>query len=123
MNSLKILLKIGFTATLAYLFQITFPWWSIAIAAFIISLIISTKGFSSFLAGFLGIAMLWFFMALIIDINTKSILTDRIAAIFSLPNSISMVFATAFVGGLVGGLSALTGSTLRSWILPTETNY
>ena len=48
MTSFKVLLKIGFTAMLAFLLQTTFPWWSVVVASFLISLIISTKGPSSF---------------------------------------------------------------------------
>jgi len=118
MNSFKVILKIGFTAVLAFLLQTMFPWWSAVIASFLISVIISTKGVSSFVAGFLGIAILWFFMATITDIQTNSILTTRVAEIFSLPNSMSLIIVTAIVGGIAGGFGALTGSTLRSWIMP-----
>ena len=122
MDSLKVLLKIGFTLILAFLFQTMFPWWSIVIASFLISLIISTKGLSSFIAGFLGIAILWFFSAIIIDIKTGSILTERIADIFSLPNTWLLIFITALIGGLVGGFGALTGSYLRNLIMPVDTD-
>ena len=115
MDSLKVLLKIGFTLILAFLFQTVFPWWSIVVASFLISLIISTKGLSSFIAGFLGIAILWFFSATIIDIKTGSILTERIAAIFSLPNTWLLILITTLIGGLVGGFGALTGSYLRKF--------
>jgi len=120
MNSFKVLLKIGFTAILAFLFQTMFPWWSIVIASFLISLIISTKGLSSFIGGFLGIAFLWFFMATISDIKTGSILTERVAAIFSLPNNFLLIIVTAITGGLAGGFGALTGSHLRSLIMPVD---
>ena len=120
MNSLKVLLKIGFTLILAFLFQTVFPWWSIVVASFLISLIISTKGLSSFIAGFLGIAILWFFSATIIDIKTGSILTERIAAIFSLPNTWLLILITTLIGGLVGGFGALTGSYLRNLIMPVD---
>lgn len=119
MNSFKILLKIGFTVVLAFLLQTILPWWSVVIASFLISLIISTKGKSSFISGFLGIALLWLMLAIITDLRTNSILTERVAGIFSLPNSWSLIFVTAFIGGIAGGFGALTGSTLRSWILPT----
>ena len=120
MNSLKVVLKIGFTVTLALLLQRLLPWWSIAVAAFLISLIISTKATSSFIAGFLAIGMLWFATAAINDMRTDSILTNRIAAIFSLPSSFLLIVITAIIGGLVGGFAALTGTYLRSWIAPTE---
>jgi len=120
MKSLKFLIKIGFTAILAYLFQQMFPWWSIAIASFLISFIISSNGFSSFISGFLGIGLLWFLFATRIDMLTESILTNRVAGIFSLPNGFLLILVTAIIGGLVGGFGALTGSQLRAWIMPPD---
>jgi len=66
--------------------------------------------------------MLWFFTAVIVDISTGSILTDKVAKIFSLPESFLLVVITAIIGGLVGGLSALTGNYFRSLIAPTDYN-
>lgn len=120
MTSFKVILKIGFTAVLAYLFQFMFPWWSVVIASFLISFIISSNGISSFIAGFLGIAMLWFLLAVFIDMKTDSILTQRVAGIFSLPNNFLLILITALIGGLVGGFGALTGSQFRSWIMPPD---
>lgn len=121
MNSFKVLIKIVLTALLAYLFQtIPAPWWSVVIASLLISFIISTKGMSSFIAGFLGIGLLWFMLATIIDIRTDSILTERVAGIFSLPNSWLLVLVTSLVGAMAGGFGALTGSHFRSLVMPTN---
>ena len=122
MTSFKVLLKIGFTAILAFLLQTVFPWWSIVIASFLINFIISTKGLSSFVAGFLAIAFLWFMLAAYSDMKTGSILTTKVAAILFLPSNWTLIFVTSVVGGFAGGFAALTGSYLRSWILPAETN-
>jgi hypothetical protein len=121
MNSFKVLVKIILTALMAYLLQTMFPWWTIVIASFSISFIVSTKGPASFLGGFLGIGILWFILASITDIRTDSILTERVAEIFSLPNSSLLILLTSIIGGLVGGFGALTGNQLRSWIMPPAT--
>jgi hypothetical protein len=120
MNTFKVLLKIGFTAVLAFLLQTMLPWWSVAVASFLISLIISTKGLSSFISGFLGIGILWLILAAYIDATTGSILSERIAGIFTLPNSWSLIMTTSLIGGLVGGFAALTGSYLRELVIPAE---
>ena len=90
------------------------PWWSVVIAGFLISLILSSKGLSSFFAGFLGVGLLWLFLAWRIDSVTGSILTEGVAAIFSLPNSLLLILVTSIVGGIAGGFGALAGSHLRS---------
>ena len=111
---MKFLLKIIFTAATAYLMQLYLPWWSVVIASFLISLILSSKGLSSFFSGFLGIGLLWFFLAWQIDSATGSILTERVSNLFSLLNCFLLVLITALVGGLDGGFGALAGSHLRS---------
>ena len=118
MNTYKVFLKIILTAVLAYVLQTILPWWSVVIAGFTISFIISTKGLSSFLGGFLGIGILWFALATITDYQTDSILTDRVAEIFSIPTGQLLILFTSIIGGLAGGLGALTGSYLRSWVIP-----
>lgn len=120
MDSLKILIKIGFTAMLAFLFQTMMPWWSVGVAAFLISLIISTNRRRSFMSGFLGVGLLWLFQSWLIHLGTDGILSDKVAVIFSLTAGWQLVFVTAMVGGLAGGFCALTGSTLRNWIIPTD---
>ena len=122
MRTFKILVKLVLTAALAYLLQNVFGWWAVVLAAFLINFIIYSKGLSSFVSGFLGIGLLWFFMALITNISTDAILADRVAAIFTLPNSMLLILVTAIIGGLAGGFGGLTGSTLRNWIMP-QPNY
>jgi len=121
MKTFKVLIKIILTAVLAFSFQSTAAaWWTVAVAGFLISFIISSNGISSFIAGFLGIALLWFIDAAYTNFTSDSILTDKIAAIFSLPSSGLLVLITSIIGGLAGGLGALTGSHLRSLIMPSE---
>ncbi len=120
MNKVLVLLKIIFTATIAFLLQNIFPWWSAAVAAFIIAFILYTRPGSSFLAGFLGVAMLWFIWAFIANSANDGILASRVARIFSLPNNTLLLLITSLIGGLTGGLGAITGSYFRNWILPRE---
>jgi len=122
MRTFRVLIKLVLTASLAFLLQNVFSWWVVVLAALLINFIIYSRGPSSFLSGFLGIGLLWFFAALITDFSTNSLLTDRVAAIFSLPNSQMLILVTALIGGLAGGFGGLTGSQLRNWIMP-QPNY
>ena len=119
---MKFLLKIIFTAATAYLMQLYFPWWSVVIASFLISLILSSKGWNSFFSGFIGVGVLWFILAFRIDTASDSILTDKVAAIFSLPNAFILILVTALIGGIAGGFGALAGSHFRS-IFVKERKY
>ena len=120
MNTLKVIIKIGLTVLLAFLLQSMFPWWTAVIACFLINLIISSHSLSSFVSGFLAIGFLWFAMATVADLKTGSILTAKVAEIFSLPSSQILIIVTATIGGIAGGLGALSGRHLRGWIMPVE---
>ena len=122
MRTFKVLIKLLLIAALAYLLQNAFAWWAVVLASFLINFIIYSKGPSSFVSGFLGIGFLWFFTALITDISTNSILTERVVAIFTLPTSMLLIVVTAIIGGLAGGFGGLTGSLFRNWIMP-QPNY
>lgn len=117
---MKLLIKLVFTAIIAYLLQWYLPWWSVVIAGFLVSLILSSNGLTSFISGFLGVGIYWFILAYMIDSTTNSILTERVSAIFFLPNSFLMILLTAAIGGLVGGLGALTGGQLRELFRKTR---
>jgi MFS family permease len=106
---MKFLIPALFTMALGALLQSFFPWWTVAIGAFLVAFLFDRKGFPAFVVGFLSIAMLWLGYALIIDFSTQSILTEKLNRL--LP--INSLVLTALLGGLVGGFGALTGSLFR----------
>jgi hypothetical protein len=106
---LMVVLIVVFSAVAEYFL----PWWTIAVVSFLVSLIVGGKAGSSFLAGFLGIALLWLAAALYHDIPNEHILSARMAVLFKLPNYTLFVVVTVFIGGLVGGLAAWAGALFR----------
>jgi hypothetical protein len=95
------------------------PWWAFAIGSFIVAFVIPQKGWKAFIAGFLGLFLLWGIHALIIDSANEHILSTRIAGVLPLGgNAMLLIFLTAFVGGLVSAFAALTGSISRTVIFP-----
>jgi hypothetical protein len=82
------------------------PWWSIVIVAAIVGGIFNEHAGKSFLFGFIGVFLLWGIAAFQIDVGNESILSTRMAEIFGA----NMIMATALLGGLVGGMGALTGT-------------
>lgn len=102
------------TALLSYVSGLYFPWWSIAIAAFVVAVAIPQKPFHSFSAGFLALFLLWIGLALVIDSNNNHLLSLKIAEIlFKSPSQALIMFATGLVGALVAGFAALTGNYVR----------
>ena len=56
--------------------------------------------------GFVGVFLLWGIAAFQIDLGNESILSSRIGEIFGA----NMIVVTALIGGLLGGMGALTGT-------------
>src|ERR1700743_268628 len=101
-------------ALLSFICGLFFPWWTIAVAAFLVSLLIPQRPLLAFFTGFLALFLLWGGLAFAIDSANNSILSARIAAILPLHgSSIALVLITGFIGALVGGGSALTAAFLR----------
>jgi hypothetical protein len=112
---MKLIVAIILTALLAFVGGIYMQWWSLAIAAFIIALLIPQKAGKAFLSGFLGVFILWAALAWWINMKNESILAKKIAAVLPLGgNAYLLILVTAFVGGLVGGFAALSASYLRT---------
>lgn len=106
-------------ALIGFVLELFLPWWSIAIAAFIVGLLFAQNGWQSFFAGLLGVATLWLIMSMYIDISTDSILSSRIAGLFPTKTVPLLIVITCVVGGLVGGFASLTGGLIthknRKW--------
>jgi hypothetical protein len=107
---MKFALQIVFILVFAYVLELFFPWWTIAIAGFLGGVLFNSR--SNFGAGFLAIALLWALKALLIEVTAAAPLSDRVAAIFSLDKPLLFV-VTAIIGGLVGGFACMTGSALH----------
>ncbi|MDQ2720748.1 MAG: hypothetical protein M3Z26_13450 [Bacteroidota bacterium] len=91
-----------------------FPWWSIAIVAFIVSALIPQSPWASFFSGFIALFLLWGFMSLWISVNNDHILANRVSLlIFKIESAFLLILATALIGGLVAGFGALTASFIR----------
>ncbi len=104
---------IQFVATLfsAHLLALFMPWYSIALAAFVMGFLLKSN--TNFLAGFAAIATLWLFNALLIDGGSSSDLAERVANLLTIKYEVVLFLVMAVIGGLVGGFAALTGSLLR----------
>ncbi|MEO0470237.1 MAG: hypothetical protein AAF206_11490 [Bacteroidota bacterium] len=123
---LRILLILG----LAYLVQSFFPFWTAAIVAFVVGLVLSerrkrrvfgnkkqAKSYS-FLAGFLALFILWGGMSWYLDAQNASLLSEKIAQLLlrgqeaPFQGAWFMILTTALIGGLMGGFSCLSGNLL-----------
>lgn len=111
---MKFFISIILTALLSFAACIYFPWWSIAVAAFVVSAVIHQKSGLSFLTGFIALLLLWGGLSWWISNNNEHILAHKVSLlIFKTDSPNLLILATAFIGGIVGGLGALTGSFVK----------
>ena len=97
----------------AYILELISPWYCIALAAFVFGY--SLKSNANFLAGFVAIAGLWLLQMGLTDLKAPGDLNlaEAVSRIFPLNSKALLYVITAFLGGLVGGFAALTGSLLK----------
>ena len=113
---MKFLVATILTALLSFIAGIYIPfWWFFAIVALIVAVLVHQKSGKAFLAGFLGLFILWLVLVIWMDNGNDGVLSAKIASLLPLGGSKgALLFVTAFIGGLIAGFAALTGSFLRS---------
>jgi hypothetical protein len=111
---MKLFVSILLTALLGFVSGLHLPWWGIAAAAALVNILLPLRHGTAFLSGFIAVFLLWGILAWSIDSANGSILSQRIAQILPLGGSSTLlILVTALVGGLVGGMAALSGSYLK----------
>jgi hypothetical protein len=89
------------------------PWWVAAIVAFLAAFFIGKTSGQSFWSGFGAVFIVWTLLALFKSIPNDNMLAKRVAQLFQLPNWILILLITALIGGLAGGMSALSGRLVK----------
>jgi len=111
---MKFIITTLLIALLSFVSGLYLPWWGFALAAFLVSALIPQRPGISFLAGFLGLFLLWTLLSWTMDAPNNSILSGKIAVLLPLGGStVLLILITALVGALVGGGAALTGSYIH----------
>ncbi|MBK9380364.1 MAG: hypothetical protein IPN39_03465 [Chitinophagaceae bacterium] len=114
---MKFITAIILTALLAFISGLLSfsPWWGFAVTSLFVALLVHQKAGKAFLAGFLGLFLLWGGLAWWIDMKNNGVLSQKIASVLPLGgNSILLIVVTGVAGGLVAGFAAMSGSYLRS---------
>jgi hypothetical protein len=109
---MKFIVAILLTALLGFAAGLYLPWWCFALTSAVVALTVHQRAWKAFVTGFIGMFLLWGCLAFFIDLNNNHLLSQKIAGIFKL-NAVLLIIITAFIGGLVSGFAALTGSYAR----------
>jgi hypothetical protein len=111
---MKFFISLILTILLSFAACLFLPWWSIAIAAFLVAALIPQKPGKAFIAGFAALFLLWGGLSFWISNNNNHVLAHKVSQlILKMDNPVLLVLATAFFGALVAGFAALAGSYLR----------
>ena len=89
------------------------PWWIVALIAFLAAYFLGKKSGLCFLSGFGGVFVAWAILALLKSIPNDNMLANKVANLFQLPSWILLLLVTSIVGGLVGGMAALSGVLVK----------
>lgn len=112
---MKSVLVFFITIILVALIQWWLPWYCLAIPTFLIGFIYhQKKSATAFFIGFLAVFLLWFTMIFIINQNNNSILANRLSLLFFKHQWVLLLMlVNSLIGGLVAGISMLSGFYLR----------
>ena len=111
---MKFLSSLILIALLSFAACLYLPWWSIAVAAFIVAVVIPQHPGKSFLAGFLALFFLWGALSYWISAQNENILAHKVSLlILKMDSPYVLMLVTALIGALVAGFAAMSGSFIR----------
>lgn len=111
---MKFIVSIILIILLSFCACIFFPWWSIALVAFIVAALIPQTPFFTFLSGFIALFLLWGILTYWISSNNNHILAHRVSLLILKTDSpFLLIISSAIIGALVAGFAALTASYIR----------
>lgn len=89
------------------------PYWVLMVLVGFWSLIINPRPWTAFFSGGLAFGLSWFVLTIWISIQSESALPSQMADLMGVKNDNLLWLATAVLGFLIGGFSAMTGSLFR----------
>ncbi|WP_436517044.1 hypothetical protein [Ekhidna sp. To15] len=110
---MKLIVRLIIIGALTYFLSPFATWWFGMIVAFVVCYASPSSGLNAFVAGFLGVGLVWMGHAWNIDVQNESAFSNTVAEIMQIGDPILLVFATGLIGGLAGGFASLSGTTFR----------
>ena len=109
------IIQLLITLFISGLSQLFLPWWSLALVCGLVALLFNYKyAYTSYLAGFLSLFLLWTCYALWIYAGDQgSILPNKMGDLFGGLSGFGLAAVAGLIAGVLGGLGALTGTLGR----------
>lgn len=100
---------------LAYVAGMVLPWWSVALVAFLVTLLMPLSPGKSFFSAFMGIFLLWMILAFYTDVRNDHLLANRMSEmILKVRSAPLMGVVSSFIGALVAGFAASSAAFVRA---------
>jgi len=98
---------------LSFISGFILPWWVACIFAFASAIFLGKASGHAFWSGFGALALAWLALALLKSLPNENILATRVAHLFQLPHWLLLLLVTVLIGGLIGGMSAMSGFLVK----------
>lgn len=109
----KNILNFIVTIIIAYILSLFMDWYSVMIAAFLSSLLISLKRLAVFVIPFLAILLFWATYSFALSNANDFTMANRIAVLLPVGGSAYLLLlVTGIIGGIAAGISAVFGKQL-----------
>jgi hypothetical protein len=110
---MKQLILIPIIIIVTYVAQLFLPWWIITVICFVVGYFADVSKFVAFASSLLAIFVLWYSKAWMADGNFDEPMSTLLGNVFGGISGTAVLFLTAIVGGLYGGLGGLLGAWSR----------
>jgi len=111
---MKFFISFIVTVLLSFALCLFLPWWSIAIAAFLVAALIPQRPGRAFLTAFAALFVLWGGLSSWMSSNNDHVLAHKVSLlVLNMANPVLLILVTALIAALVAGFAALVGSYLR----------
>ncbi|MFK7953443.1 MAG: hypothetical protein AB8B73_11400 [Ekhidna sp.] len=114
---MKLLIRLIAIGVLTYFISPLSFWWIAMIISFAVCYVSPSSGLNAFVAGFLGVGLVWIGQSWRMDVANESNFSNVIVELFPINESFYLILVTGLVGGLAGGFSALSGTSFRQLFL------
>ena len=108
------LLNFSLTILFAFVFSIFMPWWSVMIASFITSLLISLEKIMIFLIPFFAVFIYWTVYCYLLSSSNDFILATKISELMSLRSS---PYLLIIISGTIGGFSSAASAIFANQLI------
>jgi hypothetical protein len=103
----------GAIFVLGFAAQSFLPWWSIAVVAFLVGVWQSESALKSFTYGTAAVTLLWLIYAGYQNQQNGGLISEAVGKMLGGVSGTNLLIGTGLIGGIVGGIAAMTGTFFR----------